>query len=124
MTGEGGAILTTIFAPCAAPLTTGSAGCGPRTPPYEEGERVRALSAAPSGPPELPSMIYTMALGKQPVKMVPDSSVHSHFLPWRKVHKSWPMTGTRTQNWTEVTCTACQKHREAADLAAAGKKKS
>jgi hypothetical protein len=69
-------------------------------------------------------MISTMALAKSAVKVVPDSTIHSHFLPWRKVHKTWPMTGTRTQNWAEVTCVACQKHREAADLAAAAKKKS
>jgi hypothetical protein len=71
-------------------------------------------------------MIPTMALAKAAVKVVPDTTaVHSHFLPWRKVHKTWPMTGTRSQNWSEVTCTACQKHREVAELAAgAGKKKS
>jgi hypothetical protein len=69
-------------------------------------------------------MIPTMALAKQAVKVVPDTSVHSHFLPWRKVHKTWPMTGTRSQNWAEVTCTACQKHREAAALAAGAKTKS
>src|SRR5688500_3923002 len=45
-------------------------------------------------------------------KSFDDASVHSFFLPWKKIHKNrqtWKEK--RTMSWDDVTCTLCLVHK-------------
>jgi hypothetical protein len=56
-----------------------------------------------------------MATVRKLDKVVADKTVHSFFLPWRRTHKTWPMTGTRTMKWEEVTCGQCKDRGPASE---------
>jgi hypothetical protein len=58
----------------------------------------------------------------KPNKALDDATVHSFLLPWRRTHKTWPMSGTRSPDWNRVTCAACLKHRPIEAVPGAPKK--